>query len=156
MAIAWKCFWCGTLLNKKTKTKDHLVSRPLARKLKIRRHPEPNSNGMNSWIVVSCFLCNGSRAIITSLYNTAIGQVPIRREKSKKKSRRYMALAHQFRLLVVRKLAGYIRHLCLVEIDTVLTWAARNGLSCERCGGLVHPKKTACEICLQFPANEIG
>lgn len=115
-----QCFWCEMPLSHdiaNRPTRDHLVSKPLAKFLKIER-PESDD-----WIVTSCRSCNSKRATISGCLGHWIvfGAKTSRRSPFWKGHRKMLKFVHRFRKLVLLKLKEERQKMCLHELDEVLS-----------------------------------
>lgn len=113
-----ECFWCGCVLDDQTKTRDHLISRPL--KEYFRRIDKIFFNQTRP----ACKKCNFDRSKITSFFKTLIRRKRKRRllfynswQKNKENNEQLLMF---FRSAIVDKLPPEMAAFCLVEIDMIL------------------------------------
>lgn len=115
------CFWCEKeIIKHKTYTKDHLVSRPLAKFLHMKERP-------SGWVVPSCGPCNRERGDISCCLEA------IRKFKPKKKKAfgRIDAFRNKIMPIIkkyeekLKKLDSEKLEFCTKELTAVLEFKVR-------------------------------
>ena len=122
------CFWCGLMLTRAERTRDHLLSRYLRRRFKS-----------NTPCVSACKKCNGTRGSISYVFEfihrhsrQVWDERPMDEEKITDLVRRLFQRVAAFDVLRFREVIEdkicCDRHklLCLMEIDQVITFARKH------------------------------